>query len=63
MSGGKCLQLSLNVLNLFNEERHQPYITYNDANGVLFDEKSFYANGSTSNSSSRTRASSRTRCS
>ncbi len=46
MGGGKRLQLSLNVLNLFNQETAtNRNITYNDANGVLFDEKSFYANG------------------
>jgi len=46
MGGGKRLQVSLNVLNLFNQETAtNRNIGYNDANGVLFDEKSFYANG------------------
>jgi hypothetical protein len=46
MGGSKRLQLSLNVINLFNQKTAtNRSITYNDANGVLFDEASFYANG------------------
>jgi hypothetical protein len=45
-SGGKRLQLSLNVINLFNQKvATNRNITYQDVNGVLFDEASFYANG------------------
>jgi len=45
-SGGKRLQISLNVINLFNQKTAtNKSIAYQDANGVLFDEKSFYANG------------------
>jgi hypothetical protein len=46
MGGAKRLQLSLNVLNLFNQKTAtNRSVTYNDANGVLFDEDSFYKNG------------------
>jgi len=46
MGGAKRLQLSLNVLNLFNQKTAtNRSITYNDANGVTFDEDSFYKNG------------------
>ncbi len=46
MGGAKRLQISLNVINLFNQKvATNRSITYNDANGVLFDEASFYANG------------------
>jgi hypothetical protein len=44
--GGRRLQLSLNVLNLFDQKTaNNRNITYNDANGVTFNEQSFYANG------------------
>lgn len=43
---GKRLQVSLNVINLFDQSTAtNRSITYNDANGVLFDEDSFYRNG------------------
>ena len=46
MGGSKRLQLSLNVINLFNQKvATNRNITYQDVNGVLFDEASFYANG------------------
>jgi hypothetical protein len=46
MGGAKRLQVSLNVLNLFNQKTAtNRAITYNDANGVTFDEDSFYKNG------------------
>jgi hypothetical protein len=46
MGGAKRLQLSLNVLNLFNQDTATNRAnTYQDANGVIFNEKSFYANG------------------
>ena len=46
LGGGKRLQVSLNVLNLFDQDTaNNRNITYNDANGVTFNEKSFYANG------------------
>ncbi len=46
MGGARRLQISLNVSNLFNQKTaNNRSITYNDANGVTFDEKSFYANG------------------
>ena len=46
LGGAKRLQVSLNVLNLFNQKTAtNRNITYNDANGVTFNEASFYANG------------------
>jgi hypothetical protein len=46
MGGAKRLQISLNVINLFDQKTAtNRFTTYNDANGVNFDEQSFYANG------------------
>lgn len=45
-SGGKRLQVSLNVLNLFDQKTAtNKSIAYQDANGVTFNEQDFYANG------------------
>jgi hypothetical protein len=46
LAGSRRLQFSLNVLNLFNQKTAtNRSIGYQDSNGVLFDEASFYANG------------------
>ena len=46
IGGAKRLQLSLNVLNLFNQKTAtNKSIGYQDSNGVLFNEVDFYANG------------------
>jgi hypothetical protein len=44
MGGARRLQLSFNVLNLFNQKTAtNRNITYQDVNGIVFDEAAFYA--------------------
>jgi hypothetical protein len=44
MAGARRLQVSLNVLNLFNQKTAtNRNVTYQDVNGITFDERAFYA--------------------
>ena len=46
LQGRKALQLEFNVLNLFNNRSVQnTFITYQQFNGVTFDEKTLYTSG------------------
>ena len=64
LGGAKRMQVSLNVLNLLNQDTAvNRNVTYQDVNGITFDEKAFYAGQVNFEQVVASRGSSRARCS